>query len=509
MAAGLSLAPCVQITNLFQFCLQISQSVQSYLERTHHAADSLQEQPLLTFFDFLCHEPTVRSLEGFLSSSNLRRVPYLNSLMQRFERHATNSCSALPTAHELFHKFKQVNLAAAPGELVSFSNARLSQRYARKAQLNYTHYLKQQRSAYAVYYLIMEQLQLYGQITRTQLFHACETATQLALQHAGDEELVTHCVACCEMLDFDTQTLRSYLHLQRQLPPAVACGSYTLQLEQWDQALVQQLLHQPGHFPLESYQALMRLAARNVQGKWPAAMLQHFAAHNDWWQLLLLFQYFELPLTELRQLLPHFKCKSLGIHLLRALSYEGSHERQHKRAANRRGDGQTNSSQETMTNSSHSSGLDANLQQLQHVNGQSLCDLLTHNAQPDLFALVLCSSNSLPEEAISSLARLAELMQSSANHCSSINLLKHCVRQQMPVLAVLAATWGEHNRDWCWLLWLAVASGQWQQLLQQLSRAKEPLQQTELIWSVIRGAVKAGQLNALLHSFCIFQPVSA
>ncbi|XP_017959195.2 spatacsin [Drosophila navojoa] len=484
----------------------ISQSVQCYLERTHHGEDSLQEQPLLTFYDFLCHEPSVRSLEGFLSSSNLRRVPYLNSLMQRFEHHGSSGCTALPTAQELFHKFKHVNLAAGHGELVSFSNTRLSQRYARKAQLNYTHYLKQQRSAYAVYYLILEQLQLYGQITRTQLFHACETATQLALQHAGDEELVTHCVACCEMLDFDTQSLRSYLHLQRQLPTAATCGSYTQQLEQWDEALVGQLVKQPEHFPLESYQALMRLAARNVHGKWPTALLQHYAAHNDWWQLLLLFQYFELPLTELKQLLPHFKCQSLGIHMLRALSHECGHERQHKRAVNRRSDGPTHSSQETMTNSSHSSGLDGNLQQLQHLNGQSLCNLLTHNAQPDLFALVLCSSNSLPEESIGSLARLVELMQSSANHCSSLNLLKHCVRQQMPVLAVLAATLSAQNRDWCWLLWLVVASGQWPQLLQQCSKAKEPLQQTELIWFVISGAVKAGQLTTLLHSFCIFQP---
>ncbi|EDW02695.1 spatacsin [Drosophila grimshawi] len=489
----------------------ISQSAQSYLERTHNAAESLYEHPLLTFYDFLCHEPSVRALEGFLSSSNLRRVPYLKSLMMRFEHHALSNTTTLPTAHDLFHKFKQVNfavLAAAggPGEMISFSNPRLSQRYARKAQLSYTHYLKQQRSAYAVYYFLMEQLQLYGQITRIQLFHACETATQLALQHAGDEELVTHCVACCEMLDFDTQTLRSFLHLQRLLPAANATGNYSAQLQSWDQALVQQLLQRPEHFPLESYQALMRLAARNVQGKWPSALLRHFAAGNDWWQLLLLFQYFDLPLSELKQLLPHFKCSALGVHLLRALSYECSHERPHKRASNRRNDGQTNSSQETMTNSSHSSGLDANLQQLQRDAGQSMCQLLTHNAQQDLFAIVICSSNNLPDESITSFTTFVELMQSSGQHSTAINLLKHCVRQQMPVLAVLAATLSESNHDWCWLLWLAVASGQWTQLLQLAIKCKERNDQTELVWSVIRGAVSAGHVNALLHSFCIFHP---
>ncbi|KAH8407414.1 hypothetical protein KR222_008422 [Zaprionus bogoriensis] len=496
----------------------ISQSVQCYLERTHNGAESLQEQPLLTFFDFLCHEPTVQSLEGFLSSSNLSRVPYLKSLMSRFERHGqANSASSLPTAHELFHKFQHINLdalaASNHGELLSFSNARLTQRYGTRAQLNYTHYLKQQRSAYAVYYFLMEQLQLYGQITRTQLLHACETATQLALQHAGDEELVTHCVACCEMLDFDTQNLRSFLHLQRTLPPAGA-RNYAEQLQHWDRALVDQL--QP-EFPLQSYTALMRLAAgRNASAKWPAALLQHFAASNDWWRLLLLFQYYELPLSELQLLLPHFKCRAIGVHLLRALSYDAGHEQhKHKRAAHRqsRRSDNNNSSQDTMTNSSHSSGLEAQQQQLQLQRdaGQSMCSLLTQHTRQDLFAIILCSSssssNQLPDECIGSTVRFMELMQSSsATQCTSINLLRHCVRHQMPILAVLAAALSVQNLDWCWLLWLAVASGQWTQLLQLVSKSKEQLQELDFVWTLIRGAVGGGQLNALLHSFCIFQP---
>lgn len=488
--------------------------MQNYLDRTHDGAESLQEEPLLTFFDFLCHEPTVQSLEGFLSSSNLSRVPYLKSLMTRFERHVLGSSPTLPTPHELFHKFYHINLdalAAANGEMLTFSNPRLSQRYGTKAQLNYTHYLKQHRSAYAVYYFLMEQLQLYGQITRTQLFHACETATQLALQHAGDDELVAHCVACCEMLDFDTQNLRSFLHLQRNFPP-LAATNYAEQLQHWDQALVEQLQQHSEEtrdkFPLQSYTALMRLAARNVTGNWPAAMLQHFAARNDWWRILLIFQYYDLPLSELQLLLAHFKCSAMGVHLLRALSYDSSNERQHKRAAARQtrrgGDNQVNSSQETMTNSSQSSGLESQLQQLQRDSGQSVCNLLTQNARQDLFAIILCSSNQLPDECIGSTARFVELMQSSAPQCSSIQLLKHCVRHQMPILAVLASTLSAQNIDWCWLLWLAVASGQWQQLLQQMSKSPQDL---DYVWSLIRSVVSAGEVNALLNSFIIFQPV--
>ncbi|KAH8402411.1 hypothetical protein KR009_011843 [Drosophila setifemur] len=491
----------------------ISKSVQTFLEKTHDTADSFEAHPLLTFYDFLGQEPTVRSLEGFLTSTNLGRVPYLKSLTSRFDHGPTSSNSGLPTAHDLFLKFKQVNLpllaAAGHGELVTFSNARLCQRYARKSQLNYTHYLKQQRSAYAVYYLITEQLQLYGQITKTQLFHACETVTQLALQHTGDDELVTHCVACCEMLGFDTQPLRSFLLMQRKLPKHQNEGGYSELLAEWDRDLMLRVAENPKEFPLELYQSLMRLAARDMPGKLPLSVLEYYANRNDWWHLLLIFQYFDLPLSELKKLLPHFKSTALGVHMLRALSYESSGDRQHKRGfqrpPRRSGETQTNSSQETMTNSSHSSNQDSSGQQLHRHTDQSLCSLFTHSARQDIFAIILCSTNSIPDELIPSTAKFLEMMLGSTPHCSAINLLRHCIRHEQPVLAVLAATVSVQNLDWCWLVWLAVASGQWSSLLQEASKVREE-NRSELVWYVIRTAVAGGQVNALLHSFEIFQP---
>uniref|UniRef100_A0A6P4EIZ7 Spatacsin n=1 Tax=Drosophila rhopaloa TaxID=1041015 RepID=A0A6P4EIZ7_DRORH len=491
----------------------ISKSVQAYLEKTHDSADSFEGHPLLTFYDFLGQEPSVRSLEGFLTSTSLGRVPYLKSLTARFDHGPTSSSSGLPTAQDLFLKFKQVNLpllaSVGHGEPISFSNARLCQRYARKSQLNYTHYLKQQRSAYAVYYLITEQLQLYGQITKTQLFHACETVTQMALQHASDEELVTHCVACCEMLGFDTQPLRSFLLLQRKLPKRQSGESYSELLAGWDRDLVQQLEVNPTEFPLELYQSLMRLAVRDTPGKLPVALLEHYASKNDWWHLLLIFQYFDLPLSELKKLLPHFKSSPLGVHLLRALSYESSGDRHHKRSfqrpPRRSGETQTNSSQETMTNSSHSSNQDSSLQQLQRNTDQSLCTLLTHTTRQDIFAIILCSTNRQPDEIIPTTAKFLEMMVGNTPYCSSINLLRHCIRQELPVLAVLAATLSEQNRDWCWLVWLSVASGQWSHQLQEASKVRED-NRSEWVWSLIREAVAGGHVNALLHSLEIFQP---
>ncbi|XP_030386923.1 spatacsin [Scaptodrosophila lebanonensis] len=482
----------------------LSKSVQTYLEQTHNAVESIEEHPLLIFYDFLCHEPSIAALESFLSSSNLSRVPYLKSLMLRFD-HGPSQMPSLPTPHELFFKFKNINFAslasaAGVGEIASFSNTRLCQRYARKTQLNYTHYLKQHRSAYAVYYFLIEQLQLYGQITRTQLFHVCETVTELALQHAGDKDLVAHCVACCEMLGFDTQHLRRLLLLQKLLSSSTEHSSYAESFSRWDNALLEQLKAKPMQFPLEGYQALMGLAARNTQGCWPAALLQHYAAENDWWHLLVLLQYFDLPLAELKRHLDHFKYSTMGVHLLRALSYDFGSERQHRRA--RRSDGQTNSSQETITNTSQSSSQDANFQLLQSSASHSTCCLLTQAAQQDLFAIILCSSNNLPDERITEIGRFLELMQGTGPQSTCLNLLKQCVKQQLPILAVLAATVSSQNVDWCWLVWLSVSTGKWSNLLRESSKLNSEL---EFVWSVIRGAVSGGHVNALLHSFNIFQ----
>lgn len=159
-----------------------------------------------------------------------------------------------------------------------------------------------------------------------------------------------------------------------------------------------------------------------------------------------------------------------------------------------------------MTNSSHSSNQDSSVQQLQRNTDQSLCTLLTHTARQDVFAIILCSTNSLPDELIATTPKFLEMMVGNSSHCSSINLLRHCIRQELPILAVLAATISEQNRDWCWIVWLSVASGQWSLQLQEASKVRDE-NRSEWVWSVIRGAVAGGHLNALLHSLEIFHPV--
>lgn len=78
-------------------------------------------------------------------------------------------------------------------------------------------YVKQARSAHAVFVFAVEQLQQYAQISAGQIMYACSMVTQLALQRPDDGELVAHCVAFMEMLGVNTCALRAYLRCVRVL----------------------------------------------------------------------------------------------------------------------------------------------------------------------------------------------------------------------------------------------------------------------------------------------------
>ena len=286
------------------------------------------EQPLAILHEYLCNEPTVSTLKCFLqSASGLQRIPYLQSLSQRMDATAGSNIQ-LPTAYDLLRKFKHIDfrkliIQSDNQEVASFSNARLCVKYARNYQLNFMHYLKQQRSAYAVYYLLTDQLQQYAQLTPTQMFSACEAALEMAIEEgsSADSATLAHCVAFCEYLGFDTQALRCFLKLNRLLPqPQV--GNLNALMQAAESQLLQALQQQAeSEFPLHDYEALMRLTVQHGSLQWPVLILQHYAARNDWFHLLVLLQYFDIPLRHIRNLLPYFENADVGQNLLRALAY--------------------------------------------------------------------------------------------------------------------------------------------------------------------------------------------
>ncbi|XP_067632003.1 spatacsin isoform X2 [Eurosta solidaginis] len=511
---------------------RVSQATKVYLE--HHGVDFNSTQPLVTLFEFLSNEPSISTLNCYLHTTALQNIPYLKTLAIRNPLHNSDSSLSsggdncnnghdkyMPTPYDFLRKFKHINLKEIakdfPSEsIASFSNEKLCAKYARKYKLNFLHYLKQQRSCYAIYYLVMDHLQQYGQLTKGHLFSACEAVTEMALQYAYDAELVTHCVAFIEMLGYDSQYLRNYLKLCRLLEESSeeihsSTKSYSMLSMRIESLLLQLIKEKPTEFPLANYHALIRIVTCSEQrGHWPLQILQHYARDDDWWRLLVLLQYFDVPLAQLEMLLDHFETRLMGEHMLRAFLYDppaqtkrhASFSRQHKKPVRKADINPTTTSVETITSSISSANCnDPNNAVFRTAPSQQRLHFLPDACgRLDIFALVLlCSSPSSNGDRINSANKFIELMQDQHMHATSWNLLKNSVKYRLPILAILAATVNPTNSDWQWLVWLAVAANQWSIVLKLTT-----LDIRKVTWLLAETVVRQGDVTLLLRSFRIF-----
>ncbi|XP_037954698.1 spatacsin-like [Teleopsis dalmanni] len=487
--------------NEFHGFKMIVQSTSAYLEQ--NGIDVECEQPLATFYEFLCNEPTIASLQCFLLSNSLQ-IPYLNSLRQRFKNCGIEATINIPSPFEFLQKFKNINfkeICYDVNEVVSFSNERLCQKYAPKYQLNFLHYVKQHRSAYAVYYLLTNQLQHYAQITKSQLFRACESVTKLALQHMSDADLVAHCVGFIEMLGFDTQHLRCVIKLCHFIE-SDCIPHYEELIKKVEYKLTKQLEANNTEFPITGYQALMHIVNCNQQRYWPTEILQQYANNNDWWRILILIQYFEIPLDQIKLLKEAFESKTMGEHLLRSLSNDRPTTKRKNsicrlKKQTKTGNAQTHTSDETLT-SSVVSCTDGNIWSLPS-NMESLKYLLDTSDRPDIFALILLSTTSIPENLISKHMKFIEIMIDKNIYDTSTNLLKNSIKYGSPMLALLSAMVSTTNLGWCWFVWVIVSTGQWLDIAPLTHKDTN-----ELFWHTLESTVRSGYTTTLYQSFYVF-----
>ncbi|XP_037819848.1 uncharacterized protein LOC119609204 [Lucilia sericata] len=133
--------------------------------------------------------------------------------------------------------------------------------------------------------------------------------------------------------------------------------------------------------------------------------MQHYAALNDYWRLLVLLQYFEISLDQIKQLVKYFTIPAMGEHLLRALVFPTQiserntglnrrtslTRRQLKQNKQRRKENKTavtTTSMETMTSSFASCHESAGIvNDLEPNNDRFVADC--SNGGPDLFALII------------------------------------------------------------------------------------------------------------------------
>ncbi|XP_055839767.1 spatacsin [Episyrphus balteatus] len=480
---------------------QITYSVRAYLDSKNLEFDDSS----LSLVEFLMNDAnSVSSLNAFLHSN---QMTYLQTLAKRLE----TTSPTLPSPYDFLKRFKNLDFQeicndSGVEEVASFSNPLLCEKFSRKYQLNFLHYLKQQRSSYAAYFFFIEHLKSYSQITKAQLFTSTETVAELALQSSTNTDLVAHCVAFSEMLGFDTQNLRSFIKLTRMSDGQEENGNQFFGFGDLIVNCEQRLAQELDVFPLSEYQALMRIAECNQYKKWPEVIIEKYCRANDWWKVLVLIQFFDIPLEQVKKIARLFRCKEIGEHIIRALSFEPGTEKPKRRPSVSRQKSRTvkyenlpsTTSAETMT-SSMSSQNDPNAL----FKASNQIRFLHENDSLDIFAIILVSSNSIPEERIfSDLNKFLEIILDSHSYSTSVNLMKNSVSYNLPILALLSATVSSQNLDWNWLIWLTISTDFWDKTISNINTLSYGINRT--VWALIEHCVCDGYVQMLYQSFDIF-----
>lgn len=282
--------------------LELSITVRKFLENKY-PVDNLVHIFELLSKDF---ENVDSFCESFKDTDNI--------FMQRL----TNPIELRISPYDFFKKIKSIdwieNVKDMPST-PSFQDKNLNEKFGKKLKVNFLHYLKQQRSQYAVYFFLLEQLNSYSQISKSQLFSCTEIVTELVLQNYKNSDIMAHCIAFQEVLGFDTQILRNYCQLKS------LTGGEDNRIEELIQK-TEETIHKAERFPLKEYQAIVRVAKCGKKEAWPKRFIKEFADLDDWWKILVVCQYFDFPLNWVREISKSFKSKNIGENFLRALAFE-------------------------------------------------------------------------------------------------------------------------------------------------------------------------------------------
>ncbi|XP_073847548.1 spatacsin [Musca autumnalis] len=519
---------------------KINHYASKYIQHTNDCDDNLT---LATLFEFLANQQCLANMQCSITSGIFKSLTYLKVVLYHENNHAAVNPQSIPTIYDLVKTFKGIDVNRLCKDANTFSKISVGDGATNKNnhRLNFVHYIKQSRSAYAVYLMLVEQLQNYAQITKTHLLTTCESVYELALQTPiNDFDVISHCIAFCEMLGFDTQQLRCVLRLRQYLQSASypnVCPDrkgFNSIINEAERLLTERLTIEDDTqiFPINEYSTIMacKSICPNTSSKDNVSqIMQRYAAHNDYWHLLVLVHYFEIPLEQIKCLVKYFNIPPIGDHLLRALSTllnsnsDGTtikrrssitkrqlhSNRQKKSAGDRRA---INTSVETMT-SSMTSGNDIlgtpNGMTAQNKHVFADCSI----GSPDIFALILLnmdSSNSCNETSSGDVATFLEHLQNvNANNrdsaCAIVKFLRTSIDQRLPIMAVLAASIavGETkftHLEWCWLVWLAVTTDQWNNVLRFGNSPQE------FPWNLMDHLVSQNQITAIVRSFEIFFP---
>ncbi|XP_075147021.1 uncharacterized protein LOC142221248 isoform X2 [Haematobia irritans] len=502
------------------------------------------EWPLATLFDFLTNSPSLANLQYAITSGLLSSLRYLKTISHQYsEINSAVAHKKLPTVYDLLNIFLGIDNIRLNKDSKGFRKVAFADGGNRKSHcLNFIHYVKQSRSAYGVYLMLVDQLQNYGQITKTHLFTTCESVYEMTLQTPiTDYEVISHCIAYCEILGLDTQQLRCVLKLRQYLykngsgPVSPSCRRDIASVVDDTESLLRSRLSAKDDiekFPLNEYKAVMECKSftRSTNNNKGSLVMQHYAANNDFWHFLILLHYFEIPLDQIKCLAKYYTIPTIGDHLYRALSFStvssevnalkrrSSLTKRHLQTYQTKKEEKpaTNTSIETMT-SSLASGNDIPISTIcgSMVNHNNFVANCNAEGDPDIFALILLNMSSVGNiEHIHNISKFLEVMHRQFCDLESpvVKLLSTAAEQSFPIMAIMAASIdivdgsGRNlNLEWCWLVWLLVTTEQ----LHMLPNFAVGNGSNDFPWNLMDYLVTQNQIQFIVRSFEIFYPDNA
>ncbi|XP_031632932.1 spatacsin [Contarinia nasturtii] len=409
-------------------------------------------------------------------------------------------------------------------ELISFSNQILNKKYGQSTVLNYTHYVKQYRSAYAVYKFFVDQLNTYSQISHAQIQIACGAVCEIAVNNFDDNELIAHCVAFNEMLGINSQILRAYIKCCRIIKENSIdnfkhgiCFGEDLVLKQCEQIILKQIKNGENSNELFDAHKLEPLrilyGARNSD--LPLSFLKEAARRSNWFQFLLFAAYHNYSIRSIVDVcqMDCFANRNIGLNIGRALKEiivdaEMSRRtnsfsyREHKRKLYGKNDATSH-----LLNANHRQ-ISNSVNYIEKISPAKLLScqqFLNINDDMDIFAVILiCTCEmQLPQEPELNLNMIREFMKNPDTHqpCTHLNLIRYAFKMKWPILSVLAATVNATVVDYCWIIWLIIST--------ELSSIPIEIETyAKLAQYIITHTVQGNYVRTLNQSFEIFYPNS-
>lgn len=216
-------------------------------------------------------------------------------------------------------------------ELITFRNAQLNQKYGHATVLSYLNYVKQYRSAYAVYKFFIDQLDTYSQISQAQIQIACGAVCELAINNLDDMHLIAHCVAFIEMLGINSQTLRAYVACCRTIKQNAGdafnlntCFQYDAVSKQIEEIILEEIQSSDDSanklFEVPKLQAL-KILCRTTNSDLPISFLKEAAARANWFEFLLFAAFHNYSIRSIVDVcqMDCFKDKNVGLNIGRSL----------------------------------------------------------------------------------------------------------------------------------------------------------------------------------------------